>query len=487
MDVTTVKRRAARGAVYLALRTAVVQLTILGGTVILARALSPTDFGVYAILRFALTFFEFFGDAGIAGALIRKESPPTRDELSNVFTLQCALATVVVVIVWLLAPVVVMVWPDLPADSIWLLRAMSIAFLLTGARVVPAVLMERSLRFGEIAILEVFGTVSFFGVASACALLGYGTWSWVSAMLAQGVIALVGAYVVNPWRPRLALDWKLVRPLVAFGVPYQAKNLIGFVNSAAAPLYAGSVLGATRLGFINWGQNTAFFPLKVVEVMSRVSFPLFSRFQHDQKLLKRSLERSLQICSLGTFFCVALFTAMGPNVTLVVFTEKWLPALPALYAYSWVLCIGFVSPVVGAALDAIGRPGIIVRLAIYWTALNWLVVPFATHRYGMIGFVLGNCVHIVVGNAAVIFVVARLMPGLRIVRPLLPPLAGALGAFVIAWFWARHWAWSGASLTAAVVLMLAANLAIVALIDRHAVRDAVGLFRPAQKLASTAE
>jgi len=205
MDVATIKRRAALGVVFLALRTVFVQLCILGSTVVLARALTPAEFGVYAILRFALTFFEFFGDAGIGGALVRKEAPPTRDELSNVFTFQCLVAGTLVVVVWLVASGIELIWSELPAGSAWLLRAMSLALLLTAARVAPAVLMERSLKFGHIALLEMLQTVAFYGVACALAVMGFGVRAWVYALLAQSATGLVGAYLMNPWRPGIEL------------------------------------------------------------------------------------------------------------------------------------------------------------------------------------------------------------------------------------------------------------------------------------------
>lgn len=478
MDALTAKRRAALGVIFLILRTAASQLCILGGTVILARVLDPADFGVYAILQFALTFFQFFGDAGIGGALIRRKEPPSERELASVFWLQILLALAVVVVIWSIAPVTTLIWKALPPASPWLLRAMSIAFLLTAARIVPSILLERSISFGAIAIIEVLQTVAFYVVACVLALRGAGIWSWAWAMVLQAFIGAAGCFLLKPWRPRLALDWSLLRPLIAFGIPYQVKGLIGFANGAVAPLYAGAALGPSPLGFINWGQQTAYFPLKLVEVMSRVSFPLFARFQDDPRQLARSIERSLQVCALGTFFCIGLFLSMGPNITTVVFTPKWIPGLFALYAYSLVLGVGFLSPVIGAALDAIGRPGIIARLAIGWTALNWAVVPVSTHLWGTRGFVLGNCVHILVGNLAVVWVARKAFPGLRFLAPMAPPVAGAVLVFLLGWFWTRSWAWSPLMLSLAVALLFAVQILAQAALDPTSIRDTIQAFKP---------
>src|SRR4051794_31103425 len=84
-DVETIKHRARRGVLILALRTVLVQIAVLGGQVALARLLDPRDFGVFAIVQFALSFFTFFGDAGLGASLIQKKIAPTHRELSSVF------------------------------------------------------------------------------------------------------------------------------------------------------------------------------------------------------------------------------------------------------------------------------------------------------------------------------------------------------------------------------------------------------------------
>ena len=87
--------------------------------------------------------------------------------------------------------------------------------------------------------------------------------------------------ILSPWRPSLVFDRRLLRPIIAFGIPYQLKNVIGFINGAITPIYAGRTLGTTALGYITWAQTTGFLPVKIVEIIGRVTFPLFSRLVID--------------------------------------------------------------------------------------------------------------------------------------------------------------------------------------------------------------
>ena len=458
-------RRAARAVIVLGLRSVVVQLCMLAGTVVLSRTLEPADFGVFAVLQFVLAFFQYFGDAGMGAALIQRADEPTERALSSLFTAHLALGVVVVAILWLAAPAMVLVWPDLPPGSPWLLRATSVAFLFTSLRVVPSLLMERRLRFGAIAAAEVGQVVGFYAVASICALSGLKDWTWPLALVAQSAIGTLVLWVAQPWRPRLGVDRAELKPLLRFGLPFQLKNVVGFVNSSLTPVFGGAVLGPAAVGLVNWGQSLAYTPLRLVELVARVAFPLFSRMQMDRHALARVFERAMQFCAFGVFFTSAILLTAGKNVTLVVFTEKWLAGLLALHAFAALIVIGFVTPVVAVILDALGRPGVIARMSIGWAALNWVVTPLATWRWGFPGFVYGYCVHTIVGNVAVLVAMRTLMPEVRLARALAAPAAGGLVVAALGWFVLRPWANTPLRLALGIALALLAHVTAYAVAD----------------------
>ncbi len=468
------QQRARLGVVWLLVRTVVLQFAVLGGTVVLARVLSPADFGLFAIVQFAVAFFMFFGDAGLGGALIQKAEPPSQRELSTVFFLQIGLGLVLVVLILVAGDAIRLVWKDLPEGAEWVFRALSVGLFLTILRVIPSILMERQLLFGRLAIIEVAGTCGFYVSAVVLALMGFGVWALVVGTLAQGVLSTVLALALRPWKPSLVFDRAALRPILAFGIPYQTKTVISFINAAVTPVYAGSALGAAAVGFIQWAQTTAYFPLKLVQIMGRVTFPLYSRLQHDPKAFAETLGRSIQICAFGTFFFVGYFLGMGRQVIHIIFTDKWLPALPLLYIYASAISIGFISPVAAAALDASGRPKIMARLAFGWTALNWLVVLFATPRWGIIGFAAGYSVHVVVGNLAVLLMMIYIIPGVRVLRRVSSSVAAGAVVFVFA-RWVGPHAMTVPTFIGATVACFAVFAAVLWVVDRQGVRDAIAI------------
>lgn len=440
LEAHTLRRRAQWGAVILGVRTVLLQLTVLGGTVFLARSLSPADFGTFAIINFALSFFAMFGDVGLGAALIQKSAEPSRAELSTIWWLQAMLGLALVLLVYLTAPYVILLWPDLPPDASWLLRALSVGFLLSALRTVPSILLERELRFVPLSVAELVGALAYWIVAVVLASRGWGASSLITATIANGFAHTLVVQSARPWWPSLTFRWASVAAGLRFGLAVQTKGLVGLANNAVTPMLGGSLLGSAVLGLNNFAQGLAYFPLNLVNIVGRVSFPLYSRLQHDRPAFAEELSRSVLLCGLPTAFFAALCFGLGPAIVDVVYGAKWLPALPMIYVYTIAISVGFLSPIVGAALDAIGKPHIILRLAIGWTLLNWVAVAVGTRLYPTgLGFSIAYSLHVVVGNLAVVAALWRYVPEAQVLQPLVrPALAAVLTAGLARWLLEPH-------------------------------------------------
>lgn len=485
--VATLKRKATLGVIVLVLRTALLQLVVLGGNVYLSRILTPGDFGAFAIVQFAIAFFALFGDAGLGGALIQKKEAPTQEELSSVFWLQVLLTGSVVVVVGIASSFLVRIWPSLPPNAAWLMRAMSVEFMLTALRVIPAILLERQLAYGRLSFLELVLQVVFYVSAIVFARMQLGLLALVFAALLQGTAGLIVAYSLRPWRPSFTMKRALLRPILRFGLAFQGRTILGFVNGAITPIFAGAMLGKTALGLNNWAQTTAYFPLKLVEIMGRVSFPLFSRLQHDERAFATSLERSVQICAMATLFFVALFFGLGPNVIHVIYTDQWMPALPILWVYATVITVGFLAPLIAPALDALGKPGVLLRLSVFWTALNWVVVIGVMYfKRTPLAFAVAYGVHVVVGNLAVVWVMLKLMPDTKLWPRLRASLAAAVATALVGRKLLSPWAMHPGSFVLAVLASLALFASVVVLLDRSLIKDAMAIVPALKKKGAVA-
>lgn len=451
------------------------QLTVLGGDIYLRRRLDPSDFGTFAIVQFTLVLFMQFGDVGLAGALIQQHEAPTNRQLSSAWVLQMLISLVLTSILWLGAPLLVRFWPDASPHSVWIFRALSIDLLLTSLRVVPSLLMERNLEYGKLSVLEVILNFAYYAAAIAMAMLGWGAMALVGAVLVQGFCGVVGAFMLRPWMPSFVVDPKLLRPIVHFGVRFQMKTIIGFLSGAIAPVYAGRVLGQRQLGFINWGQATAYFPLKLVEIMSRVSFPLYSRLQGDQPAFARALERAIVVSATGTLFFVGLGLGIGPGIVGVVYGAKWVPALPIFYVYAVGISVGFLHPVVAPAIDALGKPQLNVKLMLSWTAAICALVAVMTPRWGALGFAIGYCIPMVLGNIMVVFVMKWLVPGMSLWPRTWSLVVGGVAVGLAGRFVVQPLVQGVPTLVAGILSLAALFVGVIALLNRSAIDDVLVL------------
>lgn len=424
-----IRRRARLGVVLLGARAVLQQLTILVANVYLARTLTPADYGIFAIVQFAMSLFTLFGDAGLGTALIQKHERPERRELSTIFWFQLGIAIAILTVVYASAPFVLLLWDDLPDGSVWLLRGLALGFLFTMLRAVPMLLLERSLRYGWIATLEFLGTMAFYGTAVVMASRGAGATSLVSASVAQAAALAVAANLVQPFVPALAFDRERLGKLVRFGVAFQGKHAIGFVNHAVVPLFAGARLGKTVLGHIQFAQQIGYFPSLPVGIISRVTFPLLSRLQRDRPAFVAEVERAVLFCGVPTFWFAGLVCGLGPSIVSVIYSDKWMPAVPALYVYALTFAAGFYFTILGSAVDAFGRPQLMLRLTAFATVVNWACVAVVTSvgRSPLV-FALGYAVHVAVGNVALLVAFKGLLPE---ARPLARLWAPALSAVVV--------------------------------------------------------
>ena len=414
-----------RGIVALVSRTIVMQLVVFAGSVALMRLLTPREFGIVAIVQSVLAIVVFFGDTGVGGALVRQGTVPTERQLSSVFYLQLAASLLLMTAVLGVAGTIPRIWPDLPQDAVLLMRVLAVDFVLISLRIPPMLLLERQLRFGTLSVLDIAGGLTFYSVAVIFALGGAGVWALAVAVLARTSLVTAAAFVVSGWRPRLMFAWTDLRPLLRFGVAQQSRNIISLVNDAVTPFWGGRVLGVTAVGYLNWARQTAYFPLKMVDTMRTVGFPLFARLQHDRALLGEAVGRAIHLCAFVTCGCVGLFAGLGEPLTRYVFSEQWLPAVPLLVVFAGAISIGFLSPLVASALDALGRPGVFLRVACVWTAITWIAVPIGTTYGGTLGFALGYASHVVIGNVVIAEVLRRMLPEARFWRRVRTPLLAA--------------------------------------------------------------
>ena len=429
-----IHRRAQRSLWVVLSRQGIRSLLTFGSGIVLARTLAPADFGVFAIAAFVVVFARLLADVGLPAALIQRFETLGERDLQTAFTIQQVTATVVFALLWPAAAHLPAIYPKAPPDIVGLVRLLSADLYLTSWCRPSEALLERSLRYARLAPIDVMGAVVYGGIAIALALGGFGVWSFPVACLSASCTRLVLLYRAAPWRIRFAFDRTSARALLTAGFPLQVGRVVAEAQYWITPTLVAGMIGPTAAGLLQWAAGNGRKPLDVLEYFARVSLPHFSRLQHDEAEVERTLTRYVSVFVLACGLWLVVLAIAGSDLVVFVYTERWLPAVPAMVLFAGVGLLVAVRVIVSAALAGLGRTMVVARVSVA-TALATLAasVPLVLWL-GPIGVPLGQ----IVGAAGILpFLIGGIGGGtmarvLAAARPVLLPMAAAIPVGLLA-------------------------------------------------------
>jgi len=390
----SLKSKAIRAVFTLTFRRLILKLIDTFGIITLARLLSQESFGVFGIISFVVfTFLSFFSDVGFGAALIQKEEV-SDDDLRTTFTIQQALVTLILLAAWIVAPWVGRFY-NLGNSGAWLVRILSLSLFLTSFKTIPSIMLERRLRFELLIIPEIIETVSYNAIAVYMAMHGYGVWSLVIAVIARTVLGAIALNVIAPWKIGWQLNKKSARELLHFGVPFQLNSVLALIKDNITPTIIAVWYGPSAVGFVNVAQNISSRPMEISTIVSRITFPTYSRIQGDKERLKRWIEKSIHLMSVVYFpAIIGLIVTARPILEFLYAnkSDKWLPALPTLLWFLVAAIPVVITTTYTNAIYATGHPKIVLSLMALYTALTWGIGLPLIHYLGYVGIAITVCI-----------------------------------------------------------------------------------------------
>jgi len=390
----SLKSKAIRAVFTLTFRRLILKLIDTFGIITLARLLSQESFGVFGIISFVVfTFLSFFSDVGFGAALIQKEEV-SDDDLRTTFTIQQALVTLILLAAWIVAPWVGRFY-NLGNSGAWLVRILSLSLFLTSFKTIPSIMLERRLRFELLIIPEIIETVSYNAIAVYMAMHGYVVWSLVIAVIARTVLGAIALNVIAPWKIGWQLNKKSARELLHFGVPFQLNSVLALIKDNITPTIIAVWYGPSAVGFVNVAQNISSRPMEISTIVSRITFPTYSRIQGDKERLKRWIEKSIHLMSVVYFpAIIGLIVTARPILEFLYAnkSDKWLPALPTLLWFLVAAIPVVITTTYTNAIYATGHPKIVLSLMALYTALTWGIGLPLIHYLGYVGIAITVCI-----------------------------------------------------------------------------------------------
>lgn len=386
IDIATLKRRSIVGILSLTTQTFLLQIIAFVATFLLTLLLSPSVFGVYYVVSAIISFLGYFSDIGLAAALVQKKEALTDADLTTTFTIQQGLV-VSIIIIALLGSSFIAQFYHLDQTGLWLFRALVISFFLSSLKTIPHIMLERELQFNKLVIPTIIETLSFYLVTVYLAWRGFGIVSFTWGVLVQGLSGLIAIYIIRPWRMSFGFSKEVLHKLLRFGIPFQMNSFMALLKDDLFTVFLGKVLPFAQVGYIGWAKKWAEVPLRLImDSIIRVTFPAFSRLQHDVTLLKKAIETTVYGLAVTILpISMGLLFFIKPMVDIIPKYNKWEPALFSFYFFVVGSAIAGLTTPLTNAFNAIGRIKKTLTFMVVWTTLTWILAVTGLKLFGFNG------------------------------------------------------------------------------------------------------
>ena len=398
----TLTRKAARGMTWLGVSEIVGMVFRLAALVILARLLSPADFGIVAIAAIFTDVVLLNGDLGFAEAIIQRKEV-TASHLSTTFWAGLALGAVSWAVIAAISPLAARFFKN---DLVGPVLAVSaLVLVIAPLRIVHGTLLRKQLEFFKLAISEIGQGICYFAVSASLAYAGYGVWSLVIGNLASQITLVILRWVVCRWRPSFTVSLRSLKDLWSFGINITGTRLTQIVGQKLDYFITGKFLSLTALGFYNLGGKV-LTPLVsgAWNVVGRVAFPAFSIVQDEDERVRRGFVKSLSYLSLIVLPLFAGIAVVAPELITVLFGPKWEMAILPTRILCVMAATTSISVMCAPVFRSKGRPDIEFRLELARVAV---LVPslILGARFGITGVAVAvSGTAVVIRSAQQVFV-----------------------------------------------------------------------------------
>ena len=400
LDDETIRRRGS-AAMFYVLSWGFANLVItFFGSVVLARLLSPRDFGLIAVGQTVATLASTVAEGGIASGFIRQSEGIALSVLRSIngfqFVITLAFAAVLTPIALQFglagAVTALMVW-SMPIAS---------------PQIAGRVVLGRELRFRAIAIVEAVGVLAYYAWAIAGVLAGYGVWSLASGTVVRAGMSTLAVGGIVSWRllvPSLA-RYRDVLAVIGFGIRFSLFNLTNVLYDQGKNIVIAAFGGTAALGLWVLAGRLLQVPYLMYQPINRVAFPAFSQFIASGRDPRPVLERVVRLSFAASTLVLPAFLVAVPGVITSLFGAKW---DDAALIFPGVIISFFIGVPVGSVciqfLFAVGRPSYVLRVAVITSALNLAAIAVLMWMIGISGIGFGT----IPGAAVESILLARLV------------------------------------------------------------------------------
>lgn len=419
------KSAAINGGKWITIATVIATVFQFGQMVVLARLLSPSDFGLVAVSNLILSFFQLFTNLGFSNSIIYKQETD-RSVLSTLYLLNITLGLLIFGVIQLATPAIVAFNNEPRLDRV--LHLSSCYFLIVYFGQIYLFLMEKELQFRTIAIIDIVGTL--FGTLTTL-ILAYSGYQELSLVIGQLVTQAIKTPLLiilgsSIFKPVLRFAFNKVGEHLRFGIFNLGDGVLGYVQSNYDNLFIGFVLGNEMLGLYTLAYQLAIFPItKLNPIILQVAYPVLAKIKNDDTELKRLYLKILDILSYCNFpLLVGLFLT-ADSVVPLLYGPGWEGTVGLIQIFVFIgMMMSLNHPLFTLAFTK-GKPNLLFYLNLVTLVVKIPLVYWLGRSYGVTGaaaaFLLTTFFNLIINFAIVHYLIGSFMGVFlrNVVRPVL--------------------------------------------------------------------
>lgn len=358
-------------------------------SIILARLLSPEDYGLIALITVFITFANIFIESGFSTSLIQKKNVKDID-YSTALTFSLLIAGILYMILYFSAPVIAKFYDK--NEIVLILRVISITLFIGSLNSVQVAVISRNMQFKKLFHSSTIAVFISGGVGILLAYNGYGVWALVSQQIVNQLLVTVFLFVAIEWKPKLKFSINSFKALFNYGSNILLTNFLGTLFLNIRNLIIGKIYNPSVLGFYNRGMQ---FPVAFVSNINgsiqSVMLPTYASNQDNPSIIRNMVRRSIKMSSFIVFPMMVGLAAISESLVLLLLTDKWLPAVIFIQIYCAIYAIMPMHTTNLQAIKALGHSGVILRLEIIKKIIDVIVLSISI-PFGIFAIAMGELI-----------------------------------------------------------------------------------------------
>ncbi|MFW5804659.1 MAG: lipopolysaccharide biosynthesis protein [bacterium] len=366
--MTSIRKSLTTGVFYTAIaKYSNIIFSILIGAV-LARLLTPEEFGIVALVAVFITFFNLLGDFGISKAVVQNQKL-TKHDIQSIFSFSILFAFALGFIFYISAPLIAKFYDN--SELIKISRFLALAVLFHSLQAIPRSMLEKGLKFKQIGLITVSIQLLTGLTAIWLAYLNFSYYALVYRSILNGVLLFFAFYYTTPIKAVLKIDINAIKKIISFSIFNFSFNIINYFSRNGDNLLVGKFLGSTQLGYYNKAYQLMMLPVKnLTHVITPALMPVFSKYQDDKDVIYNTYRKVIKV--LATFgFPLSVFLFFSAyEIINIIYGPQWDKSIPVFKLLALIIGVQMLYSSAGSVFLSINR----TKLLFYYGLISSFIL-----------------------------------------------------------------------------------------------------------------